>query len=66
MSTQSIWYRNYMLLYVRHVNLITAVWHYLTYLDKSSNKLSPERQSAWMSEIKNGELDQYGPDHFEM
>ena len=25
-----------------------------------------ERQSAWMSEIKNSGLDKYGPEHFEV
>ena len=28
--------------------------------------LSPEGQSARISEIKNGGLDQYGPEHFEV
>ena len=28
--------------------------------------LSPDRQSARMSEIKNGGLDQYGPERFEV
>ena len=39
--------------------LRTKVWH------SGTLALTPERQSARMSEIKNGGLDQYGTEPFE-